>query len=323
MIEPYECIDIGSEYCPCYLAESNDCITCSILQGKEFCECNWMGVCVYHEFKCNGYEKKQVRNNFTSNIIVKKRIADNIYILKLKVTKTIARQLKEPGAYIFIRAENSEQYFDIPMSVMYADDIEDFIIVAYKVLGPKTKKLNESNKNILIRGPYWNGAFGLKNLKLVRNKNCLVIARGIAQAPAVLVIEKLVKNNNNVFLLIDKGSAKKNFISDYIRNLNIKVLEENVLSIKGKHIIKDMLINEDIDLVYSGGSDILHYQIIKILDELSLDPLIVATNNNEICCGEGICGACSTYLNDGTVIKACKTQIEVRDIFSRRFMHNE
>ena len=32
------CIDAGSENCPCLLAASGDCITCSRLQGKDCCD---------------------------------------------------------------------------------------------------------------------------------------------------------------------------------------------------------------------------------------------------------------------------------------------
>ncbi|NFG18899.1 sulfide/dihydroorotate dehydrogenase-like FAD/NAD-binding protein, partial [Clostridium botulinum] len=43
-----DCIDAGSEYCPCHLAETGDCILCSQLSGKKFCDCiNWKGVCIY------------------------------------------------------------------------------------------------------------------------------------------------------------------------------------------------------------------------------------------------------------------------------------
>lgn len=28
------CVDAGSAYCPCYLAESGECIACSLLRGK-------------------------------------------------------------------------------------------------------------------------------------------------------------------------------------------------------------------------------------------------------------------------------------------------
>ena len=43
--ETIDCIDAGSEFCPCHLAESGECILCSQLQGSHFCDClNWKGV---------------------------------------------------------------------------------------------------------------------------------------------------------------------------------------------------------------------------------------------------------------------------------------
>jgi len=201
---------------------------------------------------------------------------------------------------------------------MDSNVLEGYITVAYQVCGTKTKRLNESDNLVMVRGPYWNGAYGLKNLKLVKDKNCLVIARGIAQAPAVLVIDKLLKNKNKVTLIIDKGTVGKIFINEYFDNLNINVIETDIKDIKGNLLIKNILLNENISLVYSGGSDIIHQQIINIIDELKIDPLIVATNNNEMCCGEGVCGACSTYFEDGKAVKACKTQVDIRELIKRR-----
>lgn len=318
MKETFDCIDIGSDYCPCYLAETNDCITCSILQGENFCDCNWRGICVYNQYVYNGNTKKNARKHFTCNILDKMQIDENSYILKLDISKTLARQLKEPGAYVFLRGENLPQYFDLPMSVMDVNEIEGHLYVAYQVYGSKTKRLNTSSETIMVRGPYWNGAYGLKNLKTVKNSNILIIARGIAQAPAVLVIKKLLKHNNKITLILDKGSTNKIFIEDYIKGLDIKIIEEDIKSIKGDLLIKDILINNDIKLLYSGGSDIIHHLLIKILDEIKVNPLLVATNNNEICCGEGVCGACSTYLQDGKAVKACKTQIDIRELIKRR-----
>lgn len=318
MKEPFDCIDIGSDYCPCYLAETNDCITCSILQGENFCDCNWRGICVYNQYVNNGNMKKNARKHFTCNILDKIEIDENSYILKLDISRTLARQLKEPGAYVFLRGENLPQYFDLPMSVMDVNEIEGHLYVAYQVYGTKTKRLNTSNETIMVRGPYWNGAYGLKNLKVVKNSNTLIIARGIAQAPAVLVIKKLLKHNNKVTLILDKGSTNNIFIKDYIKGLDIKIIEEDIKSIKGNLLIKDILINNDIKLLYSGGSDIIHHLLINILDEIKVNPLLVATNNNEICCGEGICGSCSTYLQDGKAVKACKTQIDIRELIKRR-----
>jgi len=153
--EPYECIDVGSDYCPCYLAETNDCITCSILQGESFCNCNWRGVCVYHEYTCNGNEKKSTRKHFNCEVLEKTKLNENSYIMKLKVSKTLARELREPGAYIFLRGGNLPQYFDLPMSIMDSNVLEGYITVAYQVFGTKTK-IQIIYCFITIGGVLWN-----------------------------------------------------------------------------------------------------------------------------------------------------------------------
>lgn len=314
------CIDAGSEYCPCYLAETNNCITCSQLQGKEFCDCNWRGVCVYHEFVMNKNKVKNQREYFSGAIEDVNQIGKDSYLLKLKVTNTLARQLKEPGSYVFLRDEKLPQYFDVPMSVMQSDVLNGVITMAYKAIGVKTNTLKNCKENILIKGPYWNGIYGLDSLKKIRDKNCLVVARGISQAPSLLAIEKLVKNNNEVILLLDKGSVGEIFINKFIKDMTINIFEEDLMSEKGKDLVKHIFLNKDISLVFSAGSDLLHMSIINIIDKLGINPYLVVTNNNEICCGEGVCGGCTIRLKDGTRAKTCKTQIDSRTIIERRVL---
>ncbi|EOD01086.1 sulfide/dihydroorotate dehydrogenase-like FAD/NAD-binding protein [Caldisalinibacter kiritimatiensis] len=316
--ERLECVDAGSEYCPCYLAETNNCITCSHLQGKDFCDCNWRGVCIYQEYAWNGYKSKFNRTTTKAAIVKRINVTDNCTVLELKVTKTLARQLSEAGSYVFLRDINLPSYFDVPMSIMDTDVTNGCVYIAYQKLGSKTKKLDDTKDKLFLRGPYWNGVFGLRNLKKVKNSKCLIVARGIAQAPSVLVAKKLIRNNNEIVMIIDKGKVGKNFIDEYLEGLNLNIVEENVMQEKGILLIKNILKNENISLIYSGGSDVLHSKLINMIDDLSIEPYIVATNNGEICCGEGICGSCSTRLKDGTIVKTCKTQVDARKIIERR-----
>lgn len=312
-----ECVDAGSEYCPCYLAETNDCITCSILMGKDFCDCNWRGTCIYQEYVWNGNKKKASRKFTSSKIINKKLLGNDVYLLKIKTSKTLARQLKEPGAYIFIRGEGLPQYFDAPMSVMDSDDKEGYVYIAYEVKGSKTKKLADSEK-ILVRGPYWNGIYGLKNLKKLKNKNCLLLARGVAQAPTLLIIKKLIKNLNNITLLIDEGKVDNYFLLDFIKEFKINIIKCNLMDDKSNELIKNIIEENNIDFIFSGGSDILHRKVIDIIDSTKSEILLSITNNSEICCGEGVCGACSTFLKDGVSVKRCKTQLDIKSLIERR-----
>ncbi len=304
----YECIDAGSEYCPCYLAETNDCITCSYLQGKEFCDCEWKGVCVYQEFIWNKERGKGTRSTIEGTILSKKKIGDNLIILNILVGRTLARQLKQPGSYVFIRQINKPQYFDVPMSIMDSNDYSGEIQIAIQIIGSKTKSLLDLKDKILIRGPYWNGLLGLKDLKRQNKSNTLIVARGAGLSPAVLIAKYLIRNNNRVTFIMDKGKISEYFINSYINDLNIVSIEADVISQKGKLLLEELIRNNNYNLCYSGGSSTQHEELNSLLRRLSPETKFVMSNNKEICCGEGICGSCSIKIGD-EVIKTCKTQI--------------
>jgi hypothetical protein len=316
-----ECIDAGSEYCPCFLAETNECITCSQLQGKQFCDCNWRGVCIYQEYVWAGYKSKGIRESYKSRILDKKGITDNTIIFDLQVTRTLARELDNPGAYIFMRGEDKPAYFDAPMSVMKVDGENHVISVACFVVGAKTKALLMLDNEVTLRGPYWNGILGQRYLKSIRYDNCLVIARGIGQAPAVKVISHLNRNGNRVKVIVDPGKVGQVFIEDYLSDIPCEIEELDLNSKQGLTIINRYLRNEKYGLVFSGGSDKQHLYIIQEIDKLTDKPYLVVTNNSEICCGEGICGSCSTRIESGVRVKACKLQLDVRKAIERRILN--
>lgn len=315
-LEKLRCVDAGSEYCPCYLAETNDCIVCAHLQGKNFCECNWNGVCIYQEFFWNGNKRKNFRETYAANIVERNQIAEDVLTLKINVTKTLARLLKQPGSYIFIKNIQEPYFFDAPMSIMDVDEQKGDIMIALKILGPKTKSLINYKDKILVRGPYWNGIIGLKDIKGLKEKKILVASRGISLAPSILVMKYLLKNNNKITFTIDQGKINSsfiNFIKDYIKNLDIETIEFNIRTTQGLNTIKN-LIMQDFDLIYSGGSDRFHQMIADEMHTMNTSTRLVITNNNHLCCGEGICGSCSCKLDDGQTVKMCKTQLPATEI---------
>lgn len=49
---PSLCQDfLDPDRCPCILAELKECPICSHLQGNELCNCNWVGLCIYHNYQ--------------------------------------------------------------------------------------------------------------------------------------------------------------------------------------------------------------------------------------------------------------------------------
>lgn len=307
---PYEgeqCIDAGSEYCPCYLAEMNQCITCSRLKGKTDCSCHWRGVCIYQDFHFLNYKKKDIRTYQEAEIVEREKLGENLLIFTLKTSHTLARQLKQPGAYIFIRNRELEHYFDIPISIMAVDDLQNQIKIAVEIHGIKTKSIASVSDRLLIRGPYWNGLFGLEYLKQAKEKRCLMILRGIAQAPAVLAATYLLRSKNHIDVILDPGMGKVRIFPEYV-SCNILDDHCDLYSPEGLKLLRKYLSLGDYDLVVLGGSDYLQNSLSPLLEEFK-GLKIVRTNNQEICCGEGICGACIVYDASGIPIRSCKTQI--------------
>lgn len=320
-----DCVDAGSEFCPCYLSETGECIICSQLQGKTFCDCsNWKGVCIYQGFVLNKKSMKEGRRSFVSKVIHSRNVSQNIVVLTIQVNQTIARELNQPGAYVFLRNLEEPSFFDAPMSVMKADVLAGTLEIAVQIKGVKTKSLVEMDGELLVRGPYWNGLLGLKYLKTLRDSRALLVARGIGQAPAVAIARKLILAGNQVEVILDAGRGGVNFAESYLEELGCQItympVLNNNLAVPEETLdyIKQSLLDRGIKLIYSGGSEKLHEGIGGLIKGLDKEVYLVCSNDAKFCCGEGVCGSCHTRLPDGPRIKTCKTQVNPLEVFGGR-----
>ena len=327
--ETIDCIDAGSEFCPCHLAESGECILCSQLQGSHFCDClNWKGVCIYQELYNNGNKAKEQRKTYTCKVCEKVLCQDDVLLIKFEAPHKLVIDLSKPGSFIFIRTEENI-YFDVPISILDANIDTNIISIMIEIRGVKTKKLLEIKEggNITIRGPYWNGVFGVKNIKKQKDSNAIVLARGIGMAPMLPVIKKLKENNNQVTVILDKAPFKDIYVTDYLEALEIVPQEMNLidkgeLSAEAKVSIKSLIKYNSINLIHIAGADILTFKVIDYLDELERKDIdLSCCNNFKMCCGEGVCGSCTTRFSGHRVKRFCKVQANPRDIFEgRRFI---
>lgn len=316
-----ECVDAGSEYCPCYLAEVGECLTCSQLQGKAFCDCNWRGVCIYQEYAWAGHKSKNKRITYISDVVSIIPISGNAFIMELSVSSILSRELSQPGSYIFLRPEDAVSYFDTPISIMDSDLQNNNIKVAVQVLGPKTKILNKNPKKVIIRGPYWNGLFGLKYIKTLKNQNALIVLRGIAQAPGLLLIKKLANQHNNIIVIVDPGKIGKDIITNSIYPYCKEIYHADLLSFPGQQLLQNLIAEQNLSFVYSGGSDEQHINILNYIDIYNPKVMLAVSNNQTMCCGEGVCGSCEIMI-DGVNVKTCKVQVDVRKLIERRVLHD-
>ena len=323
--EATDCIDAGSEFCPCKLAETGECIICSQMHGKCFCDCsNWKGVCIYQEFFNNGMKAKKGRDKYSSKILSIDNYKNDLLLIKLDVPHKLSLQLINPGSYIFV-CPDENMYFDTPISILESDSDKNIITLAVEVRGIKTKKLldfKEGDK-INIRAPYWNGVFGIKNIEKQNGTNCLVLGKGIGLAPMIPVIRRLKLQDCNVSVGIDYSSLDKEFIDEFIskydtKNNEINLLDKGELTKECKKLIKDSL-NSGTNYIHTAGADILSLRVIEFLDSLNRkDVLLSCCNNFKMCCGEGICGACTARYKGHRVKRFCKVQTDPRSIFEER-----
>ena len=138
--ETIDCIDAGSEFCPCHLAESGECILCSQLQGSHFCDClNWKGVCIYQELYNNGNKAKEQRKTYTCKVCEKVLCQDDVLLIKFEAPHKLVIDLARPGSFIFIRS-NEDVYFDVPISILESDIETNIISIMIEI-----RELKQSN----------------------------------------------------------------------------------------------------------------------------------------------------------------------------------
>ena len=320
MLKYIECIDAGTDYCPCKLSERDECIICSQLKGKEFCDClYWNGTCIYQEYLWNGQKSKKTREFKNFDIIEKQYLREDILLFKIKVPQSLARELDNIGAYVFVKKPEDDVSFSTPLSILDCDIMEGIITVCFKIRGIKTKALKECTDLISVKGPYLNGIEGQKFLKNAKG-NMLVLVRGIAGVPALMAIKKLSDKVYNFHVLIDYRDVKKSYLEKYFNNLNcklkyLKFYNNDKLDNKADETIKDYINKYNIKTILIAGSDNFHSLVINSIYPLHKDINFATTNNASMCCGEGICGCCSMKIKSGKEIRACKQQYNPVEVF--------
>ncbi|MBU3126547.1 sulfide/dihydroorotate dehydrogenase-like FAD/NAD-binding protein [Clostridium tagluense] len=312
--------------CPCRLAETGDCILCSQLAGKNFCDCcNWNGVCIYQDYASNSYKAKESRKYYHCKIVEKNKFEDNVVIFTLEVSDKLVSELVHAGSYVFARRPDTDTRFDTPISIMDTDTRNNTITIAIELKGTKTKDLDilEEGEDMLVKAPFWNGILGVKNINNIKNSKCLIVARGIGQAPMIPPLKHLHGNNNEITVIIDNAPYKNSFVNEYMEKYASKVILVSTIC-RGKiteefnNILKDLISNNDIKLVHCDAADVLNYELMKVVEGIDKNIKYSCCNNAKMCCGEGICGCCTRKNNDRKLRRLCKMQTEPKYVLEGR-----
>lgn len=309
--QPY-CIDINTDHCPCLLADTNHCVFCSHLKGENLCNCNWTGTCIYYEKQWQSKKRElfytSTRSETNAPPAKKYKLAPQIYYLELAVMPSMAQSLDKAGAYVFLRRDGDPEYFSFPVGVMGVQG--DCLQLVIEAVGPKSTRVLEWNGKITVRGPYGNGIFGQPWIDNTKSSNVVLISGGMGQPPAMPVARKLRSNDCTVTAIVAPGKTGHCFITPWLQELGIEVVEVPSLRQKGMPILRNLLADAGRrpDLVVSAGSDEQHYGVIAAMQDVNINLPMAATNNSTMCCGEGICGSCEKMTCHNKIIKTCKVQ---------------
>ncbi len=295
---PVECVDAGSAYCPCQLAELGQCIECSLLRGEGECRCHWAGSCIWSHSQ---WGRGKVRQSCKFPILQQWERHEGAIIVAVRVTPSLAAELRAPGSFVFARG-NENPHFDTPIAVVRAYPETQIIILAYRVIGPKTRSLRGSGTELWIRGPYWNGITGRRRITATRGESCLLVSGGIAASVLPNVADSLLRGGNQVTAVLGKPECA--FIRGFLPESEMRILEMTFPD--EKEALHTLMKEISCQMVFCAGGELLTKMTADISARAGVTALFFGAISRTMCCGEGICGACLDVLGCEP-IRVCKT----------------
>lgn len=301
----YRCVDIGGVGCPCVLMGAGQCYACTLSRtGKCDCSEDWQGVCPYNEFLQwaeNPAAGSSLPREFYAEILGIKNYSDQLLTIRLSVSRGFTWRCRKPGSFIMASSLGCR----VPLSVLRTGNFaERWIEIAMQPAGPKTRELvrlaeqtgNCRNKGWKISGPFEGGLLNIQRLNT--EEPLTVIAKGTASAPFInLMNTKGVENLSKMRILIDTDKLTDDFLEEYLENSWERVS-----------------LAEDTEKIISAIDD--SSQIMLLASPYYTEKYsglrsgrkgdIITANHANMCCGAGICGACSFTDAAGTTVRRCK-----------------
>ncbi len=308
------CIDAGREGCPCTLAESGDCLICSRLAGGNCNDCSWQGTCIYTLYQQNGWKTTEPRESRGMDMVEVRDYNANFVVITLSADKGFCQKAAVAGAYVFVRSKEDREWFGAPVSVLKAEPDKERIHLGICACGPKTTRIFQAvqrfqeglPQQLGIRGIYYNGLKGLNALREAPGET-FIFAKGIAIAPLRNLLDggkRYTKYLQNMKVYIDTDKIGMDFIKEYFGDLAAASVEIRDFARQGLCSLEDLdLLEESRGNVFALTSPHYAHQIQRAADAAQT---IVMPVEGNVCCGEGICGACTYNDAHGKTVRRCK-----------------
>ena len=299
------CIDAGRQGCPCALAESGNCIICGRLSGGSCQNCNWQGVCIYSLYEQNGRKRIREREEQTLEIVEIKAYGAEFRVFILKADRGFCQKAQTAGAYVFVRTKEQGSWYDAPVSVLKAEPEKERLHLGICRCGPKSGAVFEEETALVVRGVYYNALSGLRTVREDAEET-LVYAKGIAAAPLRNFLDgglRYAKWLKNLHIYMDVEKVGLDFFKDYFGDLPAGGVEIRSFATEGIASLDDLDHLEE-----SREANVFALTSPYYADMIgrAAGRTVVRPTEGNLCCGEGICGACTINDDTGKTIRRCK-----------------
>lgn len=303
------CIDAGRPgSCPCALAEHGNCLICSRINGGSCEDCSWQGSCIYSLYEQDGRRVIEGRKAQELPIAEIKSYSSSFKVFVLQADRGFCQKAQTAGAFVFVRRPEDESWYDAPVSVLKAEPDTGLLHLGICRCGAKTDALLQTEKSLCVRGIYYNGLSGIGGLS-EEAEETFVYAKGIAAAPLRNFLDggdRYTKWLKNLHLYIDPDKTGFDFFRDYFGDLPVSAIEVRSFAEEGISSPDDldrMEENRQNNNVFALTSPYYAAQIQRAAGGSAVRP----TEGN-MCCGEGVCGACTCVDELGRTVRRCKVK---------------
>lgn len=183
-----QCGSYGSEDCPCVLSTLKECLVCSHLQGKEFCDCEWNKYCVYINYLHNRREFQRDSRDFSEPVrhLVMGTAGLRVFLTAPPPVLDMAKNLH--GALL---RPMSPDRIEIPAVVLSVYPDHGLLSLAVNTRSRDVKS-TLLNAHFFELCPGESPAFaGLPLMQGITGQNVLVAAEEFGQ----LMVDSLIKNH--------------------------------------------------------------------------------------------------------------------------------
>jgi len=263
-----QCEINGSQDCPCVLANLEECLVCSHLQGLDFCDCRWTKNCVYINFI---HDKKTLGPKGENFLTPARFLTVGIhgYHVFLTATDFILRT-SGPLDCVSIRARQKPEY-TFPAVVLEKYPDHGIISLALKPVTATEKNILFSSSSFDLIPGSKTAVQGLLHPGRLEGMNVLISASGSGQLLAHALVKRLLLFKvKDITVLLNENLP---VIVSKLEKAGVRYQAGNELS------LSEILNRSSFQACFSLGPNSLHKRVAMVLNSAgSAIPLFISTS---------------------------------------------